>query len=86
MIHCQQNVKFKLLLRLVVGTVSLWHCVLRSVVRISVQSGSGPCVYAVSYIGAGRLLNILISNKTGSVCVYVTLRRVLLTIVAVEER
>jgi hypothetical protein len=69
-----------------VGTASLCYCVLRYAVRISVQSGSGPCVYAVSYIGAGRILSTLIANKTGNVCVHVTLRRVLPTIVAVEER
>jgi hypothetical protein len=69
-----------------VGTANLWHCVLKCAVRISVQSGSGPYVYAVSYTGAGRILNTLISNKTGNVCVHVTLRCVLLTIVAVEER
>jgi hypothetical protein len=56
-----------LLLRLVVGTARLWLCVLRSAVRISVQSGSGPRVYAVSCIVAGRMLCTLISNKTGSV-------------------
>jgi hypothetical protein len=56
-----------LLLRLVMGTAGLWHCVLRSAVRISVQNGSGPCVYAVLCIGAGRMLSTLISNKTGNV-------------------
>jgi hypothetical protein len=48
--------RLKLLLRLVVETCSLWHYMLRSVVRISVQGGSGHCVYAVSCIGASSIL------------------------------
>jgi hypothetical protein len=42
--------RLKLLLQLVVETSSLWHYVFRSLVPISVHSGSGPCTYAMSCI------------------------------------
>ena len=58
-----------LLLRLAVGTAGLLHCVLSSAVRISVQSGSGPFVNAVSCIRAGRMLSTVITYKTGNVCI-----------------
>jgi len=31
----------------------------RSVVFVSAQNGSGPCVYALPYIGASMLLQII---------------------------
>jgi hypothetical protein len=43
------------LLQLVVETSSLWHYMLRSVVHISVESGSGPSTSAVSSIGTSRI-------------------------------
>ena len=49
----------KLLFRLAVETSSLWLYMFRSVVRISVQGGSGHCVYVVLYIGASSILRSL---------------------------
>ena len=43
------------LLQLVVETSSLWHYMFRSVVRISVESGSGPSASAVSCIGTSTI-------------------------------
>jgi hypothetical protein len=33
----------------------MWRYMFRSLVRFSAQGGSGPCVYAVSCIGASRM-------------------------------
>jgi hypothetical protein len=42
-------------LQSVVETSSLWHCMFRSVVRISVESGSGPYSSAVLSIRTSRI-------------------------------
>ena len=55
--------KLKLLLWLLVETSSLWRYVFWSLVRISIQGGSGHCVYAVSCIGASRILRNLVNNS-----------------------
>ena len=43
------------LLQLAVQTSSLWHCMFRSVVCISVESGLGPYSSAVSSIKTSRI-------------------------------
>jgi hypothetical protein len=46
--------------QLVTGTSSLWHYMFSSVVLISIQGGWGPCVYAVSCVGASSIVHVLV--------------------------
>jgi len=69
MVNCDLYKVKLFLLQLAVETSRLWHYYIRSVVRISVKSGSGPYSSAVSSIRTSRIHLCSTTSYSPGMCV-----------------